>query len=165
VSERTCVSLLMIAFRLVWTRTQMPNIAALLKSEISRVARREIRAEITSLKKAAAAHRHEIAALKQRVAAVEKNAKRTARSAPMARTDGEEEGGKLRFRAEGFAAHRKRLGLSAEAMGALMGVSGQSVYKWESGRARPRAAQLKAIAAIRKLGKREAQARLEQVQQ
>jgi DNA-binding transcriptional regulator YiaG len=143
----------------------MPNIAAVLKSEISRVARREVRAEITSLKKAAAAHRHEIAVLKQRLAVVERNAKRTARAVPVPRAVEEEEGAKLRFRAEGFAAHRKRLGLSAEAMGALVGASGQSVYKWESGKVKPRAAQLTAIAAIRKLGKREAQAKLEQVQQ
>jgi len=42
----------------------MPNIAALLKSEISRLSRREIRKEVQPLRKAAAAHRREIAALK-----------------------------------------------------------------------------------------------------
>jgi DNA-binding transcriptional regulator YiaG len=55
---------------------------------------------------------------------------------------------------------RQRLGLSAAAMGALLGVTAQSVYKWEDGKARPRSAQLQAIAAIRKLGKREAAQRL-----
>jgi DNA-binding transcriptional regulator YiaG len=70
---------------------------------------------------------------------------------------------KLRFRAGGFATLRKRLGLSAEAMGKLLGVSGQSVYHWESGKASPRSSQLPAIAAVRKLGKREAQARLSKI--
>jgi hypothetical protein len=46
----------------------MPNIASLLKAEISRVARKEIRAEITALRKAATTHRSEIAALKRRAA-------------------------------------------------------------------------------------------------
>jgi len=41
--------------------------------------------------------------------------------------------------------------------------SGQSVYKWEDGKARPRAKHLLAIAALRTMGKREAAARLEQL--
>ena len=53
---------------------------------------------------------------------------------------------------------RQRLGLSAAAMGTLLGVTAQSIYKWEDGKARPRASQLQAIAAARKLGKREAAA-------
>jgi hypothetical protein len=47
----------------------------------------------------------------------------------------------------------------------LLGVSGQSVYKWEHGESRPRAKQLEAIAALRGIGKREAAARLGQLQQ
>ena len=46
-------------------------------------------------------------------------------------------------------------------MARLLGVSGQSVYKWELGKARPRARQLEAIAALRGVGKREVNARLE----
>jgi DNA-binding transcriptional regulator YiaG len=66
----------------------------------------------------------------------------------------------LRFRVAGFANLRKKLGLSAAEMGKLMGVSAQSVYHWETGKSRPRAAQLAAIAAVRKLGKREVAQRL-----
>jgi DNA-binding transcriptional regulator YiaG len=66
----------------------------------------------------------------------------------------------LRFRASGLAGHRKRLGLSASDFGSLLGVSGQSVYKWEAGEVKPRRSQLQAIAAVRKLGRREAEARL-----
>jgi DNA-binding transcriptional regulator YiaG len=68
-----------------------------------------------------------------------------------------------RFRAGGLASHRRKLGLSAEDYGALAGVSGQSIYKWEQGEVRPRAAQLQALATVRGIGKREAMARLEQV--
>jgi len=35
----------------------MPNIATALKEEISRLARKELRAEVTDLKKSASAHR------------------------------------------------------------------------------------------------------------
>ncbi len=62
----------------------------------------------------------------------------------------------LRFRAGGFATLRKKLGLSAEQMGKLINVSARSVYHWEAEKSRPRACQLPAIAAARKLTKKEA---------
>jgi len=68
----------------------------------------------------------------------------------------------LRFRADGFKTLRQKLGLSAEQTGKLLGVSGQSVYAWETKRSSPRRAQLPAIAALRKMGKREAAARLQE---
>ncbi len=46
----------------------MANFASELKSEISRIARKEIRAEILALKKASAQYRTDIAALKRRIA-------------------------------------------------------------------------------------------------
>jgi DNA-binding XRE family transcriptional regulator len=41
-------------------------------------------------------------------------------------------------------------------MGKLIGVSAQSVYQWDAEKSRPRASQLPAIAAARKLTKKEA---------
>jgi DNA-binding transcriptional regulator YiaG len=72
----------------------------------------------------------------------------------------EDDNPRLRFRAAGFATLRKKLGLSAAEMGKLIGVTQQTVYHWEKGQARPRASQLQNIAAIRKLGKRGAAAKL-----
>jgi hypothetical protein len=46
----------------------MANIATALKSEISRVARKEVRAETLQLKKQSAHYRSQIAALKRQVA-------------------------------------------------------------------------------------------------
>lgn len=68
----------------------------------------------------------------------------------------EELGSVIRISAKGLASQRKRLGLSAAEMGVLLGVSGQSVYKWEQGTTRPRAGQMPAIAALRKMGRKEA---------
>jgi DNA-binding transcriptional regulator YiaG len=139
----------------------MPNIASILKAEIARVARKEVRGELQSLKKATASYRSEIAQLKRRAQALEQQVKRLGkgrvRAAPEAQPD---EGPHLRFSAKGLASQRRRLGLSAEACGALVGATGQSVYKWESGKIRPRARHLPAIAALRKMGRREAAARL-----
>jgi len=47
-------------------------------------------------------------------------------------------------------------------MAKLLGVSTLSVYNWEGGKATPRRERLAAIVALRWIGKREAQARLEQ---
>lgn len=141
----------------------MANLASILKSEIARVARREVRAELQGLKKANAAHRTDIARLKRRAAALEQQVKRLAKGTGRVRAAAESEDDddqKLRFSAKGLASQRKRLGLSAEAFGALVGASGQSVYKWESGKIRPRARLLPRIAELRGIGKREAIARL-----
>ena len=162
------------ASRSVWGKiAAMPNIAALLKEEISRVARKEIRPLTVALKKTVALQRSEIAALKRRVHELETQMKRQGRSstkmakAVVGRSDedaGDEAGG-LRFRAAGMAANRTRLGLSAQDFGLLVGATGQSVYAWEQGKSKPRAGSLAAIAALRGVGKREVDARLEALKQ
>ena len=134
----------------------MPNIASLLKEEIVRLARKHVRAETAALKKAVGTYRSEIAALKRRAAALEQQLRRAQRKQGIPSSlQQEDSDASFRFSAKGLAAHRKRLGLSANEMGKLLGASGQSVYKWESGEARPRAANMPGIAAIRKLGRRE----------
>lgn len=139
----------------------MPNIASVLKEEIQRLARKELKANTESLKRTVASYRSEVATLKRRIDELERQAKRT--SKVVARAVPAEEVAidvPHRWRAAGFAQHRKRLGLSAADAGALLGVSGLTVYKWEKGEARPRAAHFAAIAQFRTLGKRAAAARL-----
>lgn len=141
----------------------MPNIATALKAEISRLARKEIRSETASLKKTTAQYRLQIAALKRQVDTLERQLRqpgRAARETPVESVAGDVN---LRFRAAGFAQHRKRLGLSAREMALLLDASALSVYKWETGQSKPRAKHLAAIAAIRKMGKREASQRLERI--
>lgn len=139
----------------------MPNIAVMLKNEILRLARKEVRKEIESLKKTTALHRAEIAALKRRLAAAEKQGSRSPRKAsgPMVEIDADG-GSKIRFSAGRLAKHREKLGLSASDYGKLLGVAAQTIYNWEAGKSRPRQAQLQAIASIRKIGKRQIKTKL-----
>src|SRR5687767_11749998 len=124
----------------------MPNIATILKDEITRLARKELKANTESLKKAVSTYRSEIAALKRRVDTLERQAKKTAKVVSKAvPLEDAESDGQHRWSAKGFATHRQRLGLSAAQYGALLGVSPLSVYKWESGNVRPRASHLPAI--------------------
>jgi DNA-binding transcriptional regulator YiaG len=142
----------------------MPNIASALKAEIQRIARKTIRDETSSLKRTIAPYRSEIAALKRRTQVLEQQLRRSRKavSRVAAPRREEQEPSGIRFSAKGLAKNRQRLGLSAADFGTLIGASGQSVYKWEEGKSRPRQKNLTAIAAIRSIGKKEALARLQQ---
>lgn len=147
----------------------MSTIAAVFKSEIARVARKELRAELDALRKTNAHYRSELAALKRRLHTVESQLRRLGKvtakvvQAGDSADENNADGAGIRFSAKGFATLRKRLGLSAAQMGKLLGASQLSVYKWESGKAHPRAGSLQAIAQVRSIGKKEAARRLEQM--
>lgn len=140
----------------------MANIAALLKQEITRLVRKELKAESESLRKASSRYRAEIAELKRRIAGLEQQLKsvdRQNRKQAQVATASEMEG-KVRFRADGLKKHRERLGLSAPALASILEVSPQTIYNWEAGSSRPKKDQVIKIAILRKMGKREVQQRL-----
>jgi len=143
----------------------MPNLVAVLKKEIRRLARREVKAEVSPLRRAASQHRHDIARLKRqlqiqerRIAALQSQG--GAREQQPAENEGLPPG--TRFSPRSVRAQRKRLKLSAEQYGQLIGVTGQTVYLWEKGKTRPGKAQFAALVAVRSLGRREAVRRLKQ---
>jgi DNA-binding transcriptional regulator YiaG len=143
----------------------MPNIGTLLREEIMRLSRKESRGQVDPTKKATAQHRRDIAELRRQVAQLERQVALLSRKVlrtpatvvPDAATK------PMRFSAKGLHALRTRMELSANDFGKLIGVSAQSIYNWEQGAANPRAEQLAKLAALRVIGKREAAARLEQL--
>ena len=142
----------------------MSNLAATLKEEICRLARKEIKSQVGSTKQAVAQHRREIAALKRQVQEQKKKlafleAQERKRVAKPLSSNGDTEN--VRFSSRSVKAQRDRLGISAKNYGLLVGVSGLTIYNWEQDKSRPRQAQLAALAAVRGIGKREALARLE----
>ena len=140
----------------------MPNVAGAFKQEMSRVARKEIRSFTASLKKSSALYRRVIAALRRDVAKLQQNVKSLERKQGKAPSNrAEPPATRVRFVAKGLRSQRGRLGLSADGYAKLLGVSAQSVYNWERGTSRPRASQIAGIAALRRLGKREAKAKLQ----
>lgn len=152
----------------------MTTFAETLKKEIARVARKELREEITALRKIALSQRTDISALKKEVKALQSTMKRVeklraaaipspaspartlagAESTPVA-TRGKP-GRKVTFTAERLKIQRARLGFTQEQMGRLLGVSSLSIWKWESGSAAPRATRVPEILEKIKVGKREA---------
>jgi DNA-binding transcriptional regulator YiaG len=136
----------------------MANIAAALKEEITRVSRKELRKLVDPIRRQLATQRRDIAALKRERDELERQvtslAKTSRRSiVPVPEADTEK---RSRFSAAGLRTLRQKLGLSADDLGRLAGVSGQSVYNWEQEKSRPRQAQVDKIAPLRNIGKREA---------
>jgi DNA-binding transcriptional regulator YiaG len=142
----------------------MASFDSVFKTEVARLARKELRAEVSPLVKVVSAQRKAIAALRKQVADLERQVRRLGTSskrqvrAPSVDEQAEAKEGEVRnrFSATRLAAHRQKLGLSAQAYARLVGASSLSVYKWEQGKVRPRAAQIKALAAVRNLSKSQA---------
>ncbi len=142
----------------------MPNIAMVLKQEITRLARKEANTHVGPLRKANAQYRRDIAELKRQLQAMKKRVdyldarERKRLKEPVSVSTAAEA---PRFSPAWLNAHRNKLGLAAADYAELVGVSPQTIYNWEHGRSKPKAKQLAALAAIRGIGKREALRRLE----
>lgn len=139
----------------------MANLGNLLKNEIVRLAQKTLRQQLAPLQSASSSHRRQLSALKKQLAALEKEVARlrkTAAAAPAAQPA--ERSARPRFVAKGLVSQRAKLGLGAREFGLLLGVSAQTVYNWETKKATPRPTQLEAIAGLRGIGKKDAQARL-----
>lgn len=142
----------------------MPNFSSVIKSEITRLARKEIKFAVDPIRKANAAHRREIAELKRQIASLKRGLTASQKKPKEGGSEAVKESSRnTRFVPSGLKSLRARLGLSASDFGLLVGASGQSVYNWEAGKSVPRTAQQAALAAARKLGKREAAERLEKL--
>ncbi|MEO5736366.1 MAG: helix-turn-helix transcriptional regulator [Variovorax sp.] len=138
----------------------MSNIASVLKSEISRVARKEIRSEMETLRKASVHHRSAIAALRRQVDVLQKDLRRMSKekirvnaappptAAPAANGEAAD-GPQRRFSASRLAAHRAKLGVSGATYGKPVGIGGQTIYNWEQGRSRPNAQQIRQLAILK----------------
>jgi len=143
----------------------MSNIGTVLREEISRLSRKEVRSQVDPTKKVTAQHRRDIAALKRQVANLERQVTLLLRKNTSSRREVSPAATAkpVRFSAKGLQSQRSRLGLSAIDFGRLLGVSAQTIYNWEHEVACPRSEQLGKLAAIRGIGKREAGERLKQL--
>ncbi len=139
----------------------MSKIGTALNEEIVRLSRKECRRQIEPLKKPTTHLRREVATLKRQVAQLERMVAMLSRKViGTASVKAATITSTAHFSAKGLKAQRSRLDLSAADFGKLLGVSAQSIYNWESEKARPRAEQIAKLAALRGLGKREVAARL-----
>lgn len=141
------------------------------RSEVVRMARKELKPELQGMRKALTSHRSEIAALKREVKALTSQLKAAQRAAKATAAPVKDEpaparkgGRKWVFKPEALTAKRAELGITAKDMAKLLEASPLSLSKWESGKANPRAAQLERIRNVLGLGKRMALAILAEAQ-
>ena len=138
----------------------MPNIAQLLKDEVSRLARKEVRAasaplqqQIRELKKTNRQQREAIEMLLRRVDQLQ-----TLTSSPtdkILKVTAAENDRQIRLSGTSIKKHRKRLGLSQGELGQLLNVSTNTVVRWEQDKSKPREAYRSSIAQLRTMGVRE----------
>ncbi len=145
----------------------MPNLQSVLRQEIQRLARREVRSELEATKKAVAQHRREIAELKRRNTALERTVSylqsRETKRLKAGPSKAEPPKG-TRFSVQSLKAQRRKSGLSQEDYAGLVGVSSSTIYNWESGSTKPSGKHLATLVSLRGIGKREAEKRLELLQ-
>ncbi|MBU0715311.1 MAG: helix-turn-helix domain-containing protein [Verrucomicrobia bacterium] len=145
----------------------MSQLMTVMKDEIRRIARKEIKAVTAGLKKDQTIFRKAVAGLRRQtkehrstIRQLLRVATKQVKMATMAPEAAE--GRKAWITAKGIRARRKKLKLSQAQFGKLIGVSGYTVLKWEhgSGPLKLRSRTRRAFLAIRGLGIREARLRL-----
>lgn len=134
----------------------MPTLAQLMRAEIARAVSREIRA--AGLGKLT----RRVAQLEKRVASCETGARATAGRPARAtvRGRGKVDRRTLRFSPATLKKLRGKLRVTQQELAALLNVSGNAVWQWEAGRAKPRAKYIAAMRELRTLGSRAARKRL-----
>ena len=147
----------------------MPNIAQLLKDEVSRLARKEVRAasaplqqQIRELKKTNRQQREAIEMLLRRVDQLQ-----TLTSSPtdkILKVTAAENDRQIRLSGTSIKKHRKRLGLSQGELGQLLNVSTNTIVRWEQDKSKPREAYRAGIAQLRTMGVREVKKLLDSVE-
>ena len=145
----------------------MPNFAVVLKDEIKRLARKEVRKGTPTLRRSSAQFRRDIASLKKELKQAQKKITFLLNQESKKGTvvPASQEGRQFRFSPIWLKKHRDKLNLSALDYGKLVGVSLQTIYQWEQGKTTPRRSQLPGLGAVRELGKREANQKLELINQ
>ncbi len=143
----------------------MPNLSTILKSEITRLAKRAVRQEIDPVRSSSSTQRKQLAELKRQVQELRRELAAVKKSATKQRPAASEpqDEAKHRFTAKGLKSLRSRLELSAEDFGLLIGVSGKTIYMWEQENSEPRKAYIPKIAELRTIGKRQVRAKLDEL--
>jgi DNA-binding transcriptional regulator YiaG len=144
----------------------MPNIAQVLKAEIARISKKEIKSTVKPLHSSIVGLKINVVDLKRRIAILETENKqlsgfykKTQKDQPQISPDVAE---KARITSKSVRAIRSKLGLSQDSFAKLLGLSSQNVFVMEhkEGRLKMRPSTLTKLLAVRGMGKREAQKRL-----
>ncbi len=146
----------------------MPDVARVLREEVQRLAKRQVKAGLAPIKRDTVRLKKQVTDLRRELTALTRTSRELlARVTQVVATNeaevATEQAATLRPSSKSLVRLRRRLALTQVEFGRLLGVSGQAVLYWErkGSRVRMRSANLAALAGIQKIGKREARRRLE----
>lgn len=148
----------------------MPNFSKLFQEEVRRLAKKELKDELarlvksnTELRKGLSDAKKKIAELQKAVRGDGRRKRGTSAEAVSVGAEGGEAADRKRISSKTIRTLRQRLGLTQGEFAKLVGVTGQSIYQWESkeGQLRFRGGAKERILAVKSIGAREARKRLE----
>ena len=137
----------------------MPTLQEVLRTAMLRVARREIKAVVRPMRQELRGLRRKLAGMPKTVSELSRNVVLLVRERDARRTTPQPDAAEARstrFSGGLIQKLRRRLKLTQGQLALLAGVSVTAVRAWEADRSRPQGARRAALAAIRKLGRREA---------
>jgi DNA-binding transcriptional regulator YiaG len=143
----------------------MGKVEAIIKSEIVRLAKREMKQTFIPLSREVRSLKITISQLRKAVQGLQRWAAQQEKLAGGQRPPLEaspEEMKKARFSPRLIKSLRKRLGVSQKEMALLAGVTVGAIFQWEKGIFEPRGEKKKILVALRKLRRREARKLLEE---
>jgi DNA-binding transcriptional regulator YiaG len=144
----------------------VPDVAIVLKEEISRIARKEIRARVDPLKKQVIDLRRRLRAAEATLLQLQKTTNKTANT--VSRQSGAivpdvEETRQIRISPNSVKKLRTRLRLTQAQMAQLVDVSTNTVVRWEQGTSSPRGGSRAVIASMRSMGIKQVKKQLEKM--
>ena len=145
----------------------MPDVGKILREEISRLAKREVKQAVEPLLKQVRDLRLVVQEQKKQISKLGKSlpieTERKSREQATPQPAGQEESKSVRISSDSIKKHRARLELSQKEMGLLMDVGSVTIGSWESGKSSPRGQNRQAFAELRKMDVSQARKRLEEL--
>ena len=133
----------------------MGKLESTIKSEIQRLAKREIRSTFIPLRREVKAMRLRLSSLSKNFSVLDRLAKEQMQKVPEKGLEASPEEVKAsRLTPERIRRFRNKLGISQRELGILTGATIGAVLSWEKGKFKPRGEKKAALVALRKLRKR-----------
>lgn len=140
----------------------MPDVAHVLKQEITRLARKEVKAAFDPLKDQLKDLAGELKKQQKALDSLQKTLQAQASQDQTASSpQPAEPNSRPRLTPQSIKRHRLRLKLSQGDLGRLLGVSTNTIVRWEAGSSKPRATHRESLIELRDIGIRQAKAQLQ----
>ena len=143
----------------------MPNVAQVLREEITRLARKEVRTACDPLRKQLRTLRQAVKGQQETITKLDRALAKMATLSPDTSASLhtlEEETTQARVTPASIRRHRNRLKLSQAQLGTLLDVSTNTIVRWEAGTSKPRVQYRGALLKMRGLGRRDVTKMLEE---